>query len=297
MAIEGAFAAVITPRDTNGAIDETGLRRWLEFLMDRGIKGFAVNGATGEFCQTSEAEFDRLISVAAETVKGRASILAGVGAANADGAIRLAKLATRCGADALLLPMPYFFRYSQGDLKMFSRTVAAAVRTPVLLYNLPQFTTGLDAETSLELIRDCDGIIGIKDSSGSLETLRLLTSERVKAARLIGNDEVIAKAMTEGILDGVVSGVACVLPELISGLWQQGCVRAEGYEFDELAAALLLFIGQLDGFPTPWGLKIAGDARGLSPAQCPFPASPERERRADEFKRWFEEHKERLKAK
>jgi 4-hydroxy-tetrahydrodipicolinate synthase len=294
MAIEGTFAAVITPRTADGAIDEAGLRRWLEFLMEKGIKGFAINGATGEFCQTSEAEFDRLISVVAETVKGRALILAGVGAASSNGAIRLAKLAAKAEAEALLLPMPYFFPYSQGDLKMFCQTVAKAVATPVLLYNLPQFTSGLDAKTSLELIRDCGGIVGIKDSSGSLETLRLLTTEGVESVRLIGNDGVIARALAEGVADGVVSGVACVLPELITRLWERGRVSVEGREFDELGSALLLFIEQLDGFPVPWGLKIVGAARSLAQTQFPFPFSHERKQQADEFERWFWEHEDRL---
>ena len=296
MAIEGVTAAVITPRTPNGELDETALRGWLEFLMKRGIKGFAINGATGEFCLTTEPEFERLMAVVAETIQGRATMLAGVGAANAATSIRLARLAAKAGAEALLLPMPYFFPYSQGDLKTFSRTVAATAGAPVLLYNLPQFTTRLDPETSVELIRECEEIIGIKDSSGSLDTVRLLTAEGVAARRIIGNDGALAAAMVEGVADGVVSGVACVLPELMGQLWAQGSKRPKGEEFDELASTLRFFIEQLDHFPTPWGLKIIGEALGLAPARFPFPLSPERELKAREFARWFADHKTMLKA-
>ena len=67
--------------------------------------------------------------------------------------------------------------------------------------------------------RNC--ALGIKDSSGSLDTVRMLTAEGW-GLRLIGNDEVLGKALEERVLDGVVSGVACVLPELIQRLYAVG---------------------------------------------------------------------------
>jgi len=290
MAIEGTYAAVITPRDTDGAIDEAALCRWLEFLIGKGIQGFAINGATGEFCIASEAEFARVIDLVTATVRRRAVVLAGVGAAGADTSIRLARHAAKSGADALLLPMPYFFPYSQGDLKAFALKVASATDVPVLLYNLPQFSTGLEPETSLDLIRDCEAIIGIKDSSGSLDTLRLLTREGVPAVRLIGNDGALRDALAERVTDGVVSGVACVLPELMRALWQNGLSDAQSEETERVDAALGAFIEQLDCFPTPWGLKIAAEARGLANARFPFPLSDERVEQAQAFGQWFREH-------
>ena len=144
----GVYAAVLTPRGADGAVDEAAFAGLLEFLLGKGISGFAVNGATGEFCLTTEAEFARLMRVAAEVTRGRGSFLAGIGAAGSREAVRLGRIASEAGAAAVLLPMPYFFPYSQGDLKQFVREVAAGVDAAVLLYNLPQFTTGLDAATS-----------------------------------------------------------------------------------------------------------------------------------------------------
>ena len=42
-------------------------------------------------------------------------------------------------------------------------------RLPLLLYNLPQFTTGFQPETVVRLIAECPNIVGIKDSSGALD--------------------------------------------------------------------------------------------------------------------------------
>src|ERR1035437_10590726 len=136
--IGGTDAAVLTPRVGTGELDEAAFRGLLAFLLDKGISGFAINGATGEFCLTTEREFERLVAVTAEMVKGRGSFLAGGGSAGAGVSIRLGRGAAKAGAVGCVLPMPYFFPYSQGDLKVFSRTVAAGVDVPVLLYNLPR---------------------------------------------------------------------------------------------------------------------------------------------------------------
>lgn len=293
--IAGVYAAVVTPRTEAGEIDEAAFAGELEFLLGKGIQGFAINGATGEFCLTTEAEFARLMAVAAETLAGRGSFLAGIGSAGTAVSIRLGNVAAKAGAAAMLLPMPGFFPYAQADLKAFIRAVAAGVDAAVLLYNLPQFTTGLEVETSVELIGSCPGVLGIKDSSGSLATVRRLTTEGW-GVRLIGNDEVLAQALEEKVLDGVVSGVACVLPELITRLYQVGSTDAGSGEFREPAQLLAEFIEQLGVFPTPWGLKIIAEARGMMKASYPFPLSPEREQQRAAMLAWFAANQSRLLA-
>ena len=50
------------------------------------------------------------------------------------------------GAAGILLPGPHFFPYQQEDLEVFCRRFAEQVPLPVLLYNLPQFTSNLSAD-------------------------------------------------------------------------------------------------------------------------------------------------------
>jgi len=292
----GVYAAVLTPRSNTGDLDEAEFARLLEWLIGKGVDGFAINGATGEFPRTTEDEFGRLMRVASQVVGSRVPFVAGVGSASVEGCVRLAGTAERAGAEALLLPMPWFFRYSQPDLKAFCRAVANAVETPVLLYNLPQFAAGLEPQTSTELIGECGQIVGIKDSSGSLETVRLLTERGVTARRLIGNDAVLAAAIEESVLDGVVSGVACVLPELIAQLYRVGMRGTACAEFHELAETLAEVVRRLDVLPTPWGLKMLAEARGLAPASYPMPLAREREAERDALLEWFGVNQARLLA-
>jgi 4-hydroxy-tetrahydrodipicolinate synthase len=183
--------------------------------------------------------------------------------------------------------MPSFFPYAQDDLMAFCLRVADSVETPVLLYNLPQFTTGLEPETTLALLRACPNIVGIKDSSGSLDTVELLKRELPEACRIIGNDGALAQALRRGLADAVVSGVACVLPELMTALFASGY---NGEPDPLLEEALNAFIAQLDTMPTPWALKVMAEARGLTPAWFALPLSARRQGQREALSQWLQQN-------
>jgi 4-hydroxy-tetrahydrodipicolinate synthase len=281
----GLYAAVATPRQADGALHLKGLEEHLEFLLGKGIRQFAVNGATGEFCRTTHAEAEAIFELTADVARGRGSFLAGIGSSSEASTIALGKLAARFGAAGVLLPMPYFFTYSQDDLAATCRSVAERVEIPVLLYNLPQFSTGLLPETALGLIRDCPNIVGIKDSSGLLDCVKLLTEEEITSGRIIGNDQILQSALRERVCDGVVSGVASVLPELLRCVYEKR--DHLDAEFSDLCARLDSFIVQLNGLPTPWGLKVVAEMRGLGTAVHPLSMSSASADAVSALQVWF----------
>lgn len=280
--ISGVHAAVGTPRDEHGRLDEPAFRTTLQYLMGHGVTGFAINGATGEYCLTTPAELTRLVAITRELTAGRASVLCGIGSAGIHGCLENAAIAVQGGVTALLLPMPHFFPYAQTDLEAFciavAQNLAQHTEAAVLLYNLP-FTSALEPHTVQTLLETCPNIIGIKDSSGSLDILRHLTRTVPSACRIVGSDGVLQQALIEGVCDGVISGVASVLPRLILTLYREGSASA--------AASLQQFIHALSPFPTPWGLKLTGEYAGIMPASFSQPLSPERRVQAEALKAWF----------
>jgi 4-hydroxy-tetrahydrodipicolinate synthase len=286
--ISGVFAALLTPRNAEGSIDVPALRKLVQFLTQSGISSFAVNGATGEFCLTSPTELRTMLSTIRAVEAGKARMLCSVGAASAVRSIELARVAESEGAEALLLPMPYFFPYAQEDLDLFCRTVAGATRLPVLLYNLPQFTSGLEKETVRGLIAEVPNLVGIKDSSGSLEILRDLTLQRVRACRIVGSDAALAPALREGVCDGVVSGIAGVAPEAILALYElKHQTGSEG--FASAARRIEEFAEHINLVPYPWALKWVAEARGILEATTSLPLTRHRLEQKQELVGWFEE--------
>lgn len=278
----GVYAALLTPRNTDGTLDFESYRQQLAMLSKDDLVGFAINGATGEFTISSELELERLLAETRHTAPS-AELLCGIGAGDVYGALRRARIAAAAGAKAALLPMPCFFPYEQDDMRSFVLEVASRAQLPILLYNLPQFTTGLEVETVLSLLEH-DNVVGIKDSSGSLDIVRAITSSGLPAARLIGNDSALCEALQEGLCDGVVSGVACSLPELMTSLFATG---GNGAAFSQSKKLLDEFIEQLNVLPTPWGLKVTSAVRGFTRESYPFPLSPNRATGTSNLRKWF----------
>ena len=281
----GVYAALLTPRDAAGELDLDSLRGQFHAPAASRLTGYAINGATGEFTFTTEDELRSILAATREAVPA-AEILCGIGACDVRGTVARGRIAAEAGAAAVLLPMPSFFPYRQDDLACFATSVADSLEIPVLLYNLPQFTSGLDPETSLALIQEHDNIVGIKDSSGSLDTVRALTDEKLDCARIIGNDNALADAMIQGLCDGVVSGVACTLPELMTALFAS---QPGSEDFARHRQVLEEFIPHLGTLPTPWGLKVTSAVRGFTRESYPFPLSEERTAEVDDLRTWFTE--------
>ncbi len=287
ISIGGVIAAVLLPRETNGRPDWDSFEANCKFLKAQGVAGLCVNGATGEYAGATAEERGRAVSIARGVMGSDGLVVSGAGATSWVESVRLAQDAERNGADAHLVPAPHFFPYDQNDLAEFYRKFAESVHLPSLIYNLPAFTGGVEKELALELIREPGRIVGIKDSSGRLDILEALTAGGPQdAVRLVGNDAVLAEALQLGICGGAISGVACVLPELTLGLWH-AAKSGDAVQFGLASDLLNQLLVELGPWPTPWGLKLVAEIRGLGPASIALPLSAARLRQAERFASWF----------
>ena len=286
--IEGVNAAAVTPHAANAREPDFGaVLDLIDFLSRAGVRGIALLGSTGEFLNLDLGERTRLVYLA--TKRSRVPVLAGTGHATLEGALELGREACAAGAAGLLLMPPVFFRYEQDEVREFYLQYARQIgpNVPVYLYNIPAFTTGIACETALDLLST--GLFaGIKDSSGSFEYF-----ERLKCFAagkpfgvLVGNDALFARARAAGA-DGVISGVASALPELMVAL-DGALVRGERERAAGLDARLHEFLAWCDRFPAPVAVKIAVAMRGLNAGPLSVPLAPEIQRRLDQFREWFE---------
>ena len=167
------------------------------------------------------------------------------------------------------------------------RHVSRALKAPCLLYDLPDFTNGLAPSTVLALMRDEEFIVGIKDSSGREENLKTFADARADGAAtlLVGDDRLLRAGLQAG-WDGGISGVAGCCPELLVAI-----VRSyrDGRLDDAARLQVLLdeLISRLSVFPTPWGIRIALEARGLPTGPLPLPLTAARREQIREFQTWF----------
>jgi 4-hydroxy-tetrahydrodipicolinate synthase len=287
--IAGLFAAVATPVDDEGRIDLSTFDRLVDFLVEAGVSGICIAGATGEYPHFETADRKAIIRRAAARLPPDRALLVGIGAPSMRLAIELGEAAMAAGSRALLLPMPMFFRYEQQDLEAFCARVSGVLRAPCLLYNLPTFTNALERPTIVGLLRTQPFIVGIKDSSGDTGNLSPLAEERGNAdwSLLVGDDRLLLAGMRAG-WDGAVSGVAGFCPELLVALHRSAHAR----QLDEAARLQGLLdelISRLAVFPAPWGVRIGLAARGYPTGPLPLPVTPDRQRQIAEFTAWLQE--------
>lgn len=284
----GVIAAALLPRDAEGRPAWNQFEQLVDFLCSHGVHGVCVNGATGEYARASQEERRTAVALARRAAGERRPVIAGCGAASADLTIRLAAEAESAGTDAHLVPPPHFFVYAEDDLAEFYAAVAGSVERPLLLYRLPCFVSDIGAGLAEQLIASHARIQGVKDSSGQLQLLERLTARPdLHALRFVGNDGVLAEALRRGLCDGVISGVACVLPELVAALWDAG-QRRDAPALAELGGLLAEAVARIDAWPAPVGLELLAEIRGLCRCLPAVPLSPRRRQQADDLRRWFE---------
>jgi dihydrodipicolinate synthase/N-acetylneuraminate lyase len=285
--VEGVLAAAITPLRGDGREPDVGATlELIDFLCRSGVRGIALLGSTGEFLNPG---FDERIRLAYMAVKrSRVPVLVGAAHATLDGALELGREASSAGAEGLLLMPPYFFRYGQAEIREFYLQYVAQMGrgVPVYLYNIPAFTSPISCETAIQLLST--GLFaGIKDSSGDLDYLRRV--REACAGRpvtvLAGNDSIFAEARRMGV-DGVVSGPACAVPELMLAL-DRALLAGDVATSARLEARLSEFLAWIVRFPAPVAIKAACGARGIKTGPLAVPLAPENQRLLDEFREWF----------
>ncbi len=286
--LEGVFVAAVTPHRLEGHEADFGaMLELVDFLARSGVQGTVVLGSTGEFLHVKLSERARIVQFAVK--RSRVPIIAGVSHSTLDGALELASEAITSGAAALLLMPPHFFRYDQSDIAEFYRRFSVEIgrtNVPILLYNIPQFTSGIAFETVRELI-DSGRYAGIKDSSGDWEFFQQLAALRAQRnfTLFVGNDAIFPQARRIGA-DGIVSGCASAIPELLVKL-DAAITSGDVARAEMLTGLLNEFLAWTGRFPAPVAIKVATAARGLKVGPLAVPLAPEKCRALEEFQNWF----------
>jgi dihydrodipicolinate synthase/N-acetylneuraminate lyase len=285
--IAGLFAAVATPVHLDGRVDFATLDRLIDFLVEAGVSGICLGGATGEYPHFEIGDRKAIIYRAAGRLPHDRALLVGIGGPSMRQTIDLGKTALQSGSRAVLLPMPMFFRYEQEDLGAYCAHVSDALRGPCLLYNLPDFTNALAPDTVISLLRQAEFIVGIKDSSGEIDHLTAFASARGESpwTLLVGDDRLLHRGLEAG-WNGSISGVAGFCPELLVALYRS---HADGRreEAGRLQGLLDELISQLAPFPTPWGIRVGLAARGIDTGPLPLPVTSVRQAQIAAFVDWL----------
>lgn len=263
--IRGIFTPHVVPLDPGGRIHEEELRRYVGWLIDRGVHGLYPNGSTGEFTRFTVAERRRIVEIVCDEAAGRVPVLAGAAEANLQETLAACEAYHACGARAVAIVSPIYYRLSPESVYAYFAEIARESPIDVTLYNIPLFASPIDLATIRRLVA-FERIVGIKDSSGDLAAMMRMIRDvapvRPDFAFLTGWDAVLVPMLLAGCHGGT-HATSGVVPELTRRIYDLTLAGRVGEAFALQYRLLELFDAIFNASDFPEGFRLAAALRGF----------------------------------
>ena len=167
----GLLSFPVTPFDAEDNFNAKAYAAHLEWLSDYEIAGLIVAGGTGELFSLTPDEVVEVVKTAKAT-QGDSPIVSGCGYGTKI-ACEMAQGIEAAGGDGILLLPHYLIGAPQDGIENHIRAVCKSTKMGVIVYNRGQSV--VSAETLARLADDCPNLIGFKDGTGDIDTVRRIT--------------------------------------------------------------------------------------------------------------------------
>ncbi len=278
--LQGIFTPNLVPMTKAGEINEAELRRYIDWLIEKGVHGLYPNGSTGEFTRFTVDERKRITEIIADQTAGRVPILAGAAEANARETIKACEYYYDLGVRAVAIVAPFYYKLSPASVYAYFREIGRNTPIDVTLYNIPMFASPIDVPTVQRLSEECEKIIAIKDSSGDLphmiRMIQAVKPNRPEFSFLTGWDAALMPMLLIGC-DGGTNATSGVVPELTRKLYEltisHNIPKAKELQYD----LLKLFDVMLYSAEFPEGFRESVQLRGFNMGRGRQPLSEEQQ--------------------
>lgn len=228
----GLIPAFPTPLHADGALDEAGLERIVNYQIERGASGLVPLGGTGEATSLDAATRRRVMQITVSAAARRVPVIAGVLDPGLGYAVDAAALYREAGADGLMVIPPYYARTDQDGLLRYFRRLVPQLKLPVIYYDNPYRSHIVTAPATIAAMEKEGLIVGMKASNTDLyhlDHLSRLVSDRF--CLLSGQDTLFVQQVILGAKGGVLTSAS-----LLPGYWGQVQALAEAGKVAEALA-------------------------------------------------------------
>lgn len=269
---KGSIPALITPFQ-NGELDEETFVRFVEWQIKEGSAGLVPVGTTGESPTVTQEEHQRIVEICVETSKKRVPVIAGAGSNSTAEAIMYAEHASRVGADAVLVVMPYYNKPTQDGLFRHIEAINNAVDIPIILYNVPSRTV---SDMQVETMARCaklKNVVGVKDATANMARASLQRQICGKDFIMLSGEDATALGFNAHGGQGCISVTANVAPALCAQL-QAACLAGDFKKALEYQDRLMPLHDALFLETNPGPVKYACSRLGFGDGFARLPLAP-----------------------
>jgi dihydrodipicolinate synthase/N-acetylneuraminate lyase len=264
--LTGIFTPNVVLLDEKGEINEPEMRRYVDWLIERGVHGLYPNGSTGEFTRFTAEERRRIIEIMADQTAGRVPILAGAAEANTRETIKACEHYHELGVRAVAIVAPFYYKLTPAGVYAYFKEIADNSPVDVTLYNIPMFASPIDVPTVQRLAEECPRVVAIKDSSGDIpHMMRMIAAVRPlrpEFSFLTGWDAALLPMIMMGC-DGGTNATSGVVPEITRKLYDLTISKQYEEARDLQYRLLVLFDAMLFSAEFPEGFRASLRLRGF----------------------------------
>lgn len=197
--LQGVIPATITPFTADEKIHEDAMLQLMHWNMEQGVEGFFIGGSSAECFLLSPEERMETFSIASK-FKGKAFLIAHVGAISTREAESYARSAGELGFHAVAATPPFYYGFGSKEIYSYYYDIAQAAGKPVLIYNFPG-NTGKQFDLADPVTRSLfqsDFILGIKHTNQVVYQMERIKHLNPKLVIMNGFDETMVAGLALG---------------------------------------------------------------------------------------------------
>jgi 2-keto-3-deoxy-L-arabinonate dehydratase len=201
----GVFPIAPTPFHTDESVDEEGMRRVIDFMIDAGVDGICILANYSEQFALTDAERDHLQAICLEQADGRVPVIVTTSHYSTRIAAERSRSAEDAGAAMVMLMPPYHgatLRAEVDGIRTFFAGVAERIDIPIMIQDAPMSGTPLPADLLARLAME-------------IPQVQYLKVESVQAAAKLERVIALAGDACPGPFDGE-EGIT-LIPDLEAG--------------------------------------------------------------------------------
>jgi len=263
--LRGVIIPLITPFKDDLSVDYDGLAKLVDYYIDEvGCDGVVPCGTTGESPTLSHREHAEVIEAVVKQTRKRVPVIASAGSNSTREAMELTRLAEQLGADATLQVGPYYNKPTQQGLFDHFKSISAASKLPLIIYNIPGRTCrNIEPETIIRLWSEIPQVVGLKECSGDFhQAMQIYRGTDPETFKIYSGEDI----MTFGLLchggSGAIAAVAHVVGREVKAMcravWDGRIDEARQLHYQIMDVVDALFIE-----PNPTPVKQAVEWMGL----------------------------------
>lgn len=220
----GVITAMVTPFTAEDKVDTEVLKKYTEYLIEKGVHCLYPCGTTGEMLKMGVDERKLVAKVVVDQAAGRIPVFIHVGAMTTKDTIELAQHAVSIGASGVGVVTPQFFSVNDREMEEFYVSVANSLPEdfPLYIYGIPQCAANdIRPETIEKIIKRTKNVVGVKYSFADFIRIKnYLLCNNGNFDVVVGPDRLFLPALAMGCV-GTVSGVSNCGPEPFVAVYEQ----------------------------------------------------------------------------